>query len=47
MGHMSAPEPTFEAGAAQSQRTCVSAGPLLSGEEGSGAEGHMETPDPS
>jgi hypothetical protein len=47
MRHVSAPEPTSEAAAVRSQRACVSAGPLLSGEVGSTVEGHMVVPDPS
>jgi hypothetical protein len=47
MGHMLVPEPIFEAGAVRSRRTPVSAGALLGGEVGSGAEGHVTAPDPS
>jgi hypothetical protein len=47
MGHMSALKPTNEVGAVRSQRTCVSAGSLLSDDAGSGAKGRMVAPDPS
>jgi hypothetical protein len=47
MGYVSAPEPTTEVGAVQSQRMCVSVGSHLSGEAGSGAEGRMVVMDPS
>jgi hypothetical protein len=45
MGHVSAPEPTSEADAVRSRMMRVSAGPLLSGETGSGAEGCVAAPD--
>jgi hypothetical protein len=47
MGHVSIPEPIIEVGAVQSRRTHVSAGSLLSGEAGSGAEGRVAAPGPS
>jgi hypothetical protein len=47
MGHVSAPEPTSEAGAIQSRRTRVSGGALLSGEAGFGAKGRVAASDPS
>jgi hypothetical protein len=47
MGHVTAPEPTTEAGAVQSRRTHVSAGSLLSGEAGSSAQGRVAALDPS
>jgi hypothetical protein len=47
MSHVSAPEPTSEAGAVRSRRTRVSARPVLSDEVRFGAEGRVATPDPS
>jgi hypothetical protein len=47
MGHVSAPDPTSEAGVVYSLRTRVSARPLLSDVAGSGAEGHMVESYPS
>jgi hypothetical protein len=47
MGHVSALEPTIEAGVIWSQRTSVSAKSLLSGKAGSSAEGCVAAPDPS
>jgi hypothetical protein len=38
MRHVSAPEPTIEAGAVRSRWMCVSAGSLLSSEAGSSVE---------
>jgi hypothetical protein len=47
MGHVSAPEPTNEAGVVRSQRTCVSVRSLLIGKVGSDVEGRVAASDPS
>jgi hypothetical protein len=47
MGHVSAPELTSEAGAVRSRGMHVSAGALLGGKEGSGAEGCVAAPKPA